>query len=98
MTTTGFNFNENDAQELKSFAYCGKRAKPPTVRTKSVQVQPNNFNTATATCPAGSRAIGGGFGTDGSVITLTSKRSGAGGWKVLGVNIPDLGGGALPPS
>lgn len=98
ITTTGFNFNENDAQELRSFAYCGKRANPPTVRTKSVQVQSNNFNSTTATCPEGSRAIGGGFGTDGSVITLTSKRSGAGGWKVLGVNIPDLGGGSGPAS
>ena len=98
ITTTGFNFNENDTQELRSFAYCGKRANPPTVRTKRVQVQSNNFNSATATCPEGRRAIGGGFGTDGSVITLTSKRSGAGGWKVLGVNIPDLGGGSGPAS
>jgi hypothetical protein len=92
ITTSGFNFNDNDAQELKSFAYCGKRARPPKVRSASVQVQPDNFNTVTAQCPEDSRAIGGGFATDGSVITLTSKRSGASAWKVLGVNISDLGG------
>jgi hypothetical protein len=98
ITTTGFNFNENDAQDLKSFAYCGKRANPPKVRSKSVQVQVNNFNTTTAQCPEGSRAIGGGFGTDGSVITLTSKRVSGQGWKVLGVNMADVGGGSGPAS
>jgi hypothetical protein len=92
ITTTGFNFNENDAQKLESFAYCGKRARPPVVRSTTVQVQPNSANSTTTTCPKGSRAIGGGFATDGSVITLTSKRSGGRSWKVLGVNITDLGG------
>ena len=96
--TTGFNFNDNQPEKLRSFAYCGKRARPPKVRSMSVQVQPNSFNSATATCPERSRAIGGGFGTDQAVLTLTSKRSGGRGWKVLGVNVPQLGGSSGPAS
>jgi len=96
--TAGFNFNDNQAQDLKSFAYCGKRARPPAVRSMSVQIQPNTFDSVKAECPDGSRAIGGGFGTDGSVITLASKRSGGRGWKVAGVNIENLGGSSGPAS
>jgi hypothetical protein len=96
--TTGFNFNDNQAQELRSFAYCGKRARPPQVRSMSVQVQPNSFDSVTAKCPQGSRAIAGGFGTDSSIVTLTSKRSGNRGWKVVGVNIENLAGSSGPAS
>ena len=94
--TRGSNFNENQAGELRSFAYCGKRAHPPVVRSDSVQIPTNNFDSVTAKCPQGTQAIGGGFGTDHSVITLTSKRSGSRGWKVVGVNIEDLGGSTSP--
>lgn len=94
--TRGFNFNENEPGELRSFAYCGKRARPPVVQLDSVQIPTNNFDSVTAKCPQGSQAIGGGFGTDQSVITLTSKRSGNRGWKVAGVNIEDLGGSTSP--
>jgi hypothetical protein len=94
--TRGFNFNENDAAELRSFAYCGKRAHPPVVRSDSVQIPTNNFDSVAAKCQKGSQAIGGGFATDDSVITLASKRSGSRGWKVLGVNAEDLGGSTGP--
>jgi len=56
--TAGFNFNDNQAQDLKSFAYCGKRARPPAVRSMSVQIQRNTFDSVKAECPDGSRAIG----------------------------------------
>lgn len=93
--TTGFNFG-NDPGELDSFAYCGKRARPPEVRSKRVQVQPNSFGSVVAKCPHGSQAIAGGFATNQGVITLTSKRAGKRGWKVGGVNINDSGNPSGP--
>ncbi len=88
--TTGFNFG-NDPGELDSFAYCGKRGRPPQVRSKDIQVAPGSYGSVVARCPRGSQAIAGGFGTNQSVITLTSKRAGKRGWKVGGVNINDSG-------
>lgn len=88
--TAGFNFG-NQAGELDSFAYCGKRARPPHVKSKHVQVRPGSFGSVVARCPHGSQAIAGGFGTNQSVITLISKRAGKRGWKVGGVNITDSG-------
>ena len=96
--TIGLNFNDTDAQELDSFAYCGKRKRPPTVASEDVQVALNSFESVEAQCPSGSQAIAGGFGTDQSVITLTSKRSGKRSWKVVGVNLPQLGGSSRPAS
>jgi hypothetical protein len=88
--TTGFNFG-TEAGELDSFAYCGKRARPPKVRSKHVQVAPSSYRSVVARCPHGSQAIAGGFGTNQSVVTLTSKRKGKRGWKVGGANITDSG-------
>jgi hypothetical protein len=85
--TTGFNINETDTNDLESFAYCGKRARPPKIVSADAQVEPNSVGSAVATCPRGSRAIAGGFGTDQLVITLTSKRSGPRGWKVVGFSL-----------
>jgi hypothetical protein len=87
--TTGFNFSPSDANRLDSYAYCGKRANPPEVRSNSVEVEPNSFESVVAECPAGSKAIAGGFGTEQIVVTLLSKRSGKRGWKVGGFYIND---------
>jgi hypothetical protein len=96
--TTGFNFNQSNSGELDSFAYCGKRARPPKVRSKSVQVTPNGFDSVVAKCPYGSQAIAGGFGTSQMVVTLTSKRTGKRGWKVGGFNFAGPGGSSGPAS
>jgi hypothetical protein len=96
--TTGFNFNQSNSGELDSFAYCGKRARPPKVRSKSIQITPNGFDSVVAICPHGSRAIAGGFGTNQMVVTLTSKRAGKRGWKVGGFNIANSGGSSAPAS
>ena len=85
--TVGFNFSDTDQRQLASFAYCGKRARPPEVRSAGVQVAPNSVGSVVAKCPHGSQAIAGGFATNRGVITLTSKRTGRRGWKVGGVNI-----------
>jgi len=98
ITTTGFNFNGNDAQELDSFAYCGKRARPPKVVSMQTKVALDSFGSVVARCPRGSQAIAGGFGTGRSVITLTSKRSGRRGWKAVGVNSSGLNGSSGPAS
>jgi hypothetical protein len=94
--TTAFNFNNSDPGALYSYAYCGKRAKPPTVASSDVQVEPNSVGTVVAKCPEGSRAIAGGFAIDDPaiIITLVSKRSGNRGWKAAGVNIGDLSSGS----
>ncbi len=85
--TTALNFNNTAAGTLYSYAYCGKRAKPPTVVSSDTQLGPNTVGTVRAKCPEGSRVISGGFGTDSTVVTLTSKRSGNRGWKVEGFYI-----------
>jgi hypothetical protein len=89
--TTGFNFSSTDPSELASFAYCGKRARPPEARSKRVQIAPNSFDSVVAKCAHGSQAIAGGFatnqGANQGIITLTSRRSGRRGWKAGGVNI-----------
>jgi hypothetical protein len=89
--TVGFNFSDANARELDSFAYCGKRARPPKARSKRIQVAPNSFGSVVAKCRRGSQAIAGGFATNQGVITLTSKRAGKRGWKVGGVNINNSG-------
>jgi hypothetical protein len=93
--TTGFNFG-NDPGELDSFAYCGKRARPPEVRSKRVQVDPNSFGSVVAKCPHGSQAIAGGFATNQTIVTLTSRRAAKRGWKVVGVNFDGSGNPAGP--
>jgi hypothetical protein len=87
--TEGFNFNDTQARELDSFAYCGNRTHAPKANSAHVDIAPGSGDTVTAECPSGSKAISGGFGTDGRIVTLTSKRSGKTGWKVIGVNIDD---------
>ncbi len=93
--TTGFNFGNNPG-ELDSFAYCGKRARPPEVRSKRVQVTPGHAGSVVARCPHGSQAIAGGFETNQQIITLTSRRAGKRGWKVVGVNIDGSGNPSGP--
>lgn len=85
--TTGFNIDDTNTNDLESFAYCGKRARPPKIASADVQVEPNSVGSVVATCPSGSRAIAGGFGTDRLVITLTSKRRGSRSWKVVGFDL-----------
>ena len=93
--TTGFNFG-NNASELDSFAYCGKRARPPEVRSKRVQVGPNGVDSVVAKCPHGSQAIAGGFASNRGVIALTSRRAGKRGWKVGAANIGNSGSQSGP--
>jgi hypothetical protein len=93
IATTGFNFNNTDSGTLYSYAYCGKRRRPPKVVSSDVEVDANSVGSVVAKCPRGSRAIAGGFGTDQFIITLVSKRSGNRGWKVAGFNIGDLSSG-----
>jgi hypothetical protein len=90
--TTGFNFSDTATNELDSFAYCGKRKRPPTVVSSDIQVEPNGGGSVVAECPKGSKAISGGFGSHQGVIALTSKRSGNRGWKVVGVSLGDGAG------
>lgn len=98
VTTKAFNFDQAGSGELDSFAYCGTRRRPPKIESNGVSVPPSGFGSVVAGCPMGSRAIGGGFGTDKfsktgpEIITLTSKRSGRRGWKVAGFNIVDDSG------
>jgi hypothetical protein len=93
--TAGFNFSNTNAHELDSFAYCGRRRRPPTITSKSVTLTPNSYGSVVAKCAAGSKAIAGGFGTNKfskagpEIITLTSKRTGKRGWKVGGFNVED---------
>jgi hypothetical protein len=94
--TTGFNFNQTDPGELDSFAYCGKRAQPPLIRSNRVQVTPNSYGTVVAKCPHGSQAIAGGFGTNQMVVTLTSKRTGKRRWKVGGFSFGGSGNPSEP--
>jgi hypothetical protein len=94
--TLGFNFG-NDESELESFAYCGKRARPPEVRSKRVQIAPNSFGSVVAKCPHGSQAIAGGFASNRGIIALTSRRAGKRGWKVGGATIDDSGNPSGPP-
>jgi hypothetical protein len=91
--TTAMNFNQANSGELDSYVYCGTRARPPKVRSKSIQLTPNTFDSVVARCPHGSQAIAGGFGTDQTVITLVSKRTGRRGWKVGGFDIANSGSG-----
>jgi hypothetical protein len=99
VTTKAFNFDQAGTGELDSFAYCGARRRPPQIKSKSVSVAPNGYASVVAECPAGSRAIAGGFGTNEfskagpEIITFTSKRTGQRGWKVGGFNIEDSGPG-----
>lgn len=94
--TRAFNFG-SQAGELDSFTYCGKRARPPRIRSKSVQVLPNTAGSVVARCPRGSVSIAGGFASTGSpnagslIITFTSKRAGKRGWKAAGFNIGNPG-------
>jgi hypothetical protein len=89
-----FNFGETDPGTLDSFAYCGKRARPPKIRSNRVQIAPTESDSVIARCPRGSKAIAGGFGTNPfskdqgpEILTLTSKRAGKRAWKVAGFNI-----------
>ncbi len=98
--TSGFNFGQIDSNVLESYAYCGKRAHPPQIRSKRVQVAPGTLGSVTAECPQGSQAISGGFESNRGVITLTSKRAGERGWTVercqhrqLGERRANLAGG-----
>jgi hypothetical protein len=99
VATKAFNFDQRGSGELDSYAYCGARRRPPTIESKSISVPPGEYDSVVVECPMGSRAIGGGFGTDKfskpgpEILTLVSKRSGQRGWKIGGFNIEDSGPG-----
>jgi hypothetical protein len=96
--TRALNFS-NTAGNLVSFAYCASHDHGLRVRSATTRVEPVTQGSVVARCPRGTEAVGGGFGTwkfDPSqgpeVLTLTSKRSGERGWKVVGVNFFTNGG------
>jgi hypothetical protein len=89
-----FNFG-NEGGNLVSYAYCARNDHGLQVVTDSTWVEPNSRGSVVARCPHGTEAVGGGFSTrrfstdqGPQVLTLTSKRRGERGWKVVGVNIP----------
>ena len=92
------NFS-NTAGDLVSFAYCAAQDHGLRLRSATIRVEPFTKGSVVARCPRGTEALGGGFATwkfDPSqgpqVLTLTSKRTGERGWKVVGVNIPPNSG------
>jgi hypothetical protein len=96
--TRALNFG-NVSGDLVSFAYCALHDHGLRVKSATTRVEPSTKGSAVARCPRGTEAVGGGFGTwkfDPSqgpqVLTLTSKRTGERGWKVVGVNFPPNSG------
>lgn len=94
--SAAFNFGRSGPGELDSFAYCGRRARPPTIHSKRVRIAPTGSDSVIARCPRGSKAIAGGFGTSPfskdqgpEILTLTSKRAGKRGWKVAGSDLAE---------
>src|SRR5256714_5770557 len=92
--TRALNFG-NTAGDLVSFAYCAAHDHGLRLRSATTRVEPFTQGSAVARCPRGTEVVGGGFGTwkfDPSqgpeVLTLTSKRTGERGWKVVGVDFP----------
>ena len=84
LKTTGFNFGD-ETGVLKSLAYCSRSGRRVRVASEKVFVGPQSAGVAVATCPGQSKVVGGGFASPGfsaaaapRVITLTSKRVGAG--------------------
>ena len=63
-------------------------------RSTTIQLPPHQLLTATATCPAGTRAVGGGFsGAPGGIeptVVTTSRRSGARSWIATGLRASPL--------
>jgi hypothetical protein len=63
-------------------------------RSTTIQLSPHQLLTATATCPPGTRAVGGGFsGSPGGIeptVVTESRRSGAKGWIASGLRASPL--------
>jgi len=98
LKTTGFNFGD-ESGVLNSAAYCSRMGRRVRVASEKTFVGPQSPGVAIATCPAGSKAVAGGFASPGfsaasspRVITLTSKRVGPDQWRVEGFNLGDDGG------
>jgi hypothetical protein len=96
--TRALNFGST-AGDLVSFAYCALHDHGLRLRSATTRLEPFTQGSAVARCPRGTEALGGGFGTwkfDPSqgpqVLTLTSKRTGERGWKVVGINLPPNSG------
>lgn len=96
--TSAFNFGMLDGT-VRINAYCSRAARRIEVVGDRVDVaKPLAAVVARPQCPAGSRAVGGGFAAPGfapgssQVVTFTSRRAGARTWRVEAVNIPGDGG------
>ena len=83
------------AGDIVSLAYCARSGKAIRVKSNSVLVPPQSEGSSVASCPRGSRALGGGFEAPGfsnaggpEIITVTSMRAGKRGWMVTGFNLP----------
>ena len=94
VATDAFNFG-GQAGDIVSLAYCARSGKAIRVKSNSVLVPPQSEGSSVASCPRGSRALGGGFEAPGfsnaggpEIITVTSMRAGKRGWMVTGFNLP----------
>jgi hypothetical protein len=71
-----------------------KHAGAPLTRSTTIQLPPHQLLTATATCPGGTRAVGGGFsGSPGGIeptVVTESRRSGGKSWIVSGLRASPL--------
>jgi hypothetical protein len=87
---TAFNDDNDNAHDLKAFAYCDKRQPGLVERSKSTTVAGGVKASLTPKCPKGRQAVSGGF--ESSVVntefdaafTVTSRRTSARKWKTSG--------------
>lgn len=103
LETAAMNFGSVDGT-IRAYAYCSRAARKIEVVRDVVDIAaPLSTAVAKPTCPAGSRAIAGGFAAPGfgfggpTVVAFASKRGGARTWRVEAINIPSDGAGAGKP-
>lgn len=84
----GYNFSNSVSGSLLAYAYCDKHEPGLAVESKVETIQPGVIGTATASCPAGTEAVSGGFespkgGPDAhTLFAYASKRVGDRKWSV----------------
>lgn len=100
-STSGANLGA-DSGKLEAVAYCARNSAGVTVaRSEPAAVGPHAVESATARCPRGSEAVGGGsaspgFALDGPrVYAVASRRWGERSWRVTGAEIHDQDGGSI---
>jgi len=93
VTTAAYNFGALEGT-VRGYAYCSRRARAiEVVRDRARVGTPAAAAVARPTCPAGSRAVSGGFAAPGfaaagpDVVTLTSRRVGVRTWRVEALSL-----------